>query len=390
VVFLDEPTTGMDPINRRHVWDVIEAAKQDRCVVLTTHSMEEADILGDRIAIMAKGRLRCLGSTVRLKSRFGAGYKISVSLGDKTDEDSAASKALCELMSRHLAATPTDETTKAYMHFNVPANSEDKLARAFAELEERREELAIADVQLAMSTLEDVFLKIAKDSEMEEAIKENIKTSVTLSSGEQVEVLQGSEETGVSPSGVGFKVIWNTDEDGKLVVSDTIEEEPISVTAVAPADPAQQEASVEVEGTFHRVAVPPGTEAGAPFPATVKLFRSSTSLVGQPAADASISEQQVAVRMETLQTPYLKQADALFRKNLSYQKKRRLTNVCLVVVPILVLALILLVQFIVEELFLGEPRVRCPYCGPANDAYGKVYCDREPSCQVGDSSRIVI
>eukprot|EP00960_Hanusia_phi_P066607 766433-Hanusia_phi.AAC.1 len=62
VVYLDEPTTGMDPINRRHVWDVIEAAKQDRCVVLTTHSMEEADILGDRIGIMAKGRLRWDGS----------------------------------------------------------------------------------------------------------------------------------------------------------------------------------------------------------------------------------------------------------------------------------------------------------------------------------------
>ncbi len=89
MVFLDEPTTGMDPINRRHVWDVVEAAKQDRCVVLTTHSMEEADILGDTIAIMAKGRLRCLGSTVRLKTRFGAGYKISISLGDTTDEDTA-------------------------------------------------------------------------------------------------------------------------------------------------------------------------------------------------------------------------------------------------------------------------------------------------------------
>ena len=62
---------------RRHVWDVIEAAKQNRCIVLTTHSMEEADILGDRIGIMAKGRLRCLGNSVRLKTRFGAGYKVS-------------------------------------------------------------------------------------------------------------------------------------------------------------------------------------------------------------------------------------------------------------------------------------------------------------------------
>ena len=162
VVFLDEPTTGMDPINRRHVWDVIEAAKQDRSVVLTTHSMEEADILGDTIAIMAKGRLRCLGSTVRLKSRFGAGYKLSISLGDRTDEESPQVKSLREIMSRHLGAIPSNESTKAYLHFDVRANCEAPLAQAFAELEERREELRIVDLQIAMSTLEDVFLKIAK------------------------------------------------------------------------------------------------------------------------------------------------------------------------------------------------------------------------------------
>jgi ABC-type multidrug transport system ATPase subunit len=48
VVYLDEPTTGLDPISRRHLWDLIDKAKRGRAIVLTTHSMEEADILGDR------------------------------------------------------------------------------------------------------------------------------------------------------------------------------------------------------------------------------------------------------------------------------------------------------------------------------------------------------
>jgi ABC-type multidrug transport system ATPase subunit len=78
IIFLDEPTTGMDPVSRRQVWDVIESVKRERCVVLTTHSMEEADILGDTIGIMAKGRLRCIGNSVHLKSKFGAGYEITV------------------------------------------------------------------------------------------------------------------------------------------------------------------------------------------------------------------------------------------------------------------------------------------------------------------------
>ena len=47
-----------------------------RAVVLTTHSMEEADVLGDRIAIMARGRLQCIGSSVRLKQRHGVGYQV--------------------------------------------------------------------------------------------------------------------------------------------------------------------------------------------------------------------------------------------------------------------------------------------------------------------------
>lgn len=69
---------GMDPISRRYVWDVIQAAKPGRAIVLTTHSMEEADILGDRIAIMARGALKAIGSSIRLKQKFGAGYQVGL------------------------------------------------------------------------------------------------------------------------------------------------------------------------------------------------------------------------------------------------------------------------------------------------------------------------
>ena len=78
VVYLDEPTTGMDPVNRRGVWDVIEQAKKGRIIVLTTHAMEEAETLGDRIGIMSRGRLLCLGSSLHLKSQYGSGYTVDV------------------------------------------------------------------------------------------------------------------------------------------------------------------------------------------------------------------------------------------------------------------------------------------------------------------------
>lgn len=82
----------MDPISRRHVWDIIGNAKKGRAIILTTHSMEEADILCDRIAIMAKGRLRCIGSSIRLKSKFGSGFIASIHFTESNDSNKEAVK----------------------------------------------------------------------------------------------------------------------------------------------------------------------------------------------------------------------------------------------------------------------------------------------------------
>ena len=73
VLMLDEPTTGMDPMTRRFVWDYVHETKRRRVVLLTTHSMEEADALGDRIGIMSQGALVALGTSLHLKNKFGDG-----------------------------------------------------------------------------------------------------------------------------------------------------------------------------------------------------------------------------------------------------------------------------------------------------------------------------
>jgi len=78
LVLLDEPTSGMDLSARRGLWEMLKNYKKDRIIILTTHYMDEADILGDRIGIMAKGQLMCLGGSLFLKNRYGAGYKITM------------------------------------------------------------------------------------------------------------------------------------------------------------------------------------------------------------------------------------------------------------------------------------------------------------------------
>jgi len=78
LVLLDEPTAGMDLSARRGLWDMLKNYRNNRIIILTTHYMDEADVLGDRIGIMAKGKVLCLGSSLFLKNRYGAGYKLTM------------------------------------------------------------------------------------------------------------------------------------------------------------------------------------------------------------------------------------------------------------------------------------------------------------------------
>ena len=80
IVFLDEPTTGLDPKNKREIWDILSHCKENRCMILTTHLMDEAETLCDRIGIILKGKIRCLGSQYKLKAEYGKGFKICFNL----------------------------------------------------------------------------------------------------------------------------------------------------------------------------------------------------------------------------------------------------------------------------------------------------------------------
>jgi len=86
VIFLDEPSTGMDPVTKRKMWDILSELKKKHAILLTTHSMEEADALCTRIGIMVSGSLRCLGSSQHLKDKYGSTYSLSL----KTNESNVS------------------------------------------------------------------------------------------------------------------------------------------------------------------------------------------------------------------------------------------------------------------------------------------------------------
>ena len=77
-VLLDEPSSGLDIQARRQLWNMLQTYKKDKIILLTTHYMDEAEILADRIGIMTQGKMTCLGSSLFLKSRFGVGYVMTI------------------------------------------------------------------------------------------------------------------------------------------------------------------------------------------------------------------------------------------------------------------------------------------------------------------------
>jgi ATP-binding cassette subfamily A (ABC1) protein 3 len=90
----------MDPLARRELWDLMASLRQGRTILLTTHYMDEADVLGDRVAIMSLGHIHCVGSTQFLKSSLGAGYKL---IFDKTASTTDTStQKLSEFIESHI------------------------------------------------------------------------------------------------------------------------------------------------------------------------------------------------------------------------------------------------------------------------------------------------
>ncbi|KAF7850562.1 hypothetical protein BT93_L5313 [Corymbia citriodora subsp. variegata] len=262
LVVLDECTTGMDPITRRHVWDIIEDGKKGCAIILTTHSIEEADILSDRIGIMAKGRCRCIGTSIRLKSRFGTGFITNVSFtasngasppgGDvvsKTDQE-----AVKKFFKTHLDIVPKEEN-ETFLIFVIPHDREALLTlinpiantylfglKFFAELQDKRGEFGIAHIQLGLMTLEEVFLNIAKRAELENAAAEQRLATLTLTSGTSLQIPVGARSVGIpgtesaeNSRGVMVEVYWHQDDPGALCISGHSSEMPIPPSVQLPA-----------------------------------------------------------------------------------------------------------------------------------------------------------
>ncbi|KAK1897676.1 Phospholipid-transporting ATPase ABCA1 [Dissostichus eleginoides] len=193
VIFLDEPTTGMDPKAKRFLWNcIVSVTKEGRAVVLTSHSMEECEALCTRMAIMVNGRFQCLGSVQHLKNRFGDGYTIVLRLMDNISEP--ASCPISSFMQSSFPSIELKERHQSVLQFQLPSHA-CCLARVFEVLANNHEELGIIDFSVSQTTLDQVFVNFAKEQTDDDVLTDVIISNSTPSKSPQ----QPAKSSGSKP-----------------------------------------------------------------------------------------------------------------------------------------------------------------------------------------------
>ncbi|XP_071532999.1 cholesterol transporter ABCA5-like [Panulirus ornatus] len=167
VIFLDEPTAGVDAYSRRRLWTLLKKRKEGKVILLTTHFMDEADILADRKAIMSRGKLRCCGSSLFLKNKFGLGYHLTLVVAEDADAD-VITKAVKTVV-------PGVQIARFYgkeMSFILPSDSTREFPKLFLQLDHHitsaEENIAIEGYGISMTTLEEVFLTLSEENDDDE------------------------------------------------------------------------------------------------------------------------------------------------------------------------------------------------------------------------------
>lgn len=167
IILLDEPTTAVDAVGKRHLWAILQARGSDQSAILMTHSMEEAEALCTRIAIQVRGRFRCLGTALRLKLRYGSEYLIEIVM-----EASKASSEHITAVSEFVNSELSSQATLAEQHgsrcvFRLPLERHSKdgltIGTVFTELGAWKDKLGITSYCINQPTLEQVFLRLARE-----------------------------------------------------------------------------------------------------------------------------------------------------------------------------------------------------------------------------------
>ena len=196
LILLDEPTSGMDVIAKRSLWEFLKNNKKDKIIILTTHSLDEAEYLGDRIGIMTEGVYLCSGTSSYLKSHYPCGYNVNLIINPNTFTIAHRNSLMQQLRALDNSAT-VKIASKCVLSVNFSSFSE-RVSEIFQTIDEVKEEYGIENYSVTTTTLEDVFLRI-NCSELNNDINNEGNDNVIqhhhqANDNEQVELVEISEQ----------------------------------------------------------------------------------------------------------------------------------------------------------------------------------------------------
>ncbi|MBZ3879737.1 ATP-binding cassette sub-family A member 9, partial [Sciurus carolinensis] len=201
VLLLDEPTAGLDPLSRHRMWTLLKERKSDRVIVFSTQFMDEADILADRKVFISNGRLKCAGSSLFLKKRWGIGYQLSLHLNEMCDPESITS-----LVKQHIPDAKLTTQSEERLTYILPLERTSKFPDLYRDLDRCSNE-GIENYGVSMTTLNEVFLKLEGKSTIDESDIETLQGDGAKDMGNLVEleqVLSSLHETKKTASGMAL------------------------------------------------------------------------------------------------------------------------------------------------------------------------------------------
>uniref|UniRef100_A0A7N9AV98 ATP-binding cassette, sub-family A (ABC1), member 12 n=1 Tax=Mastacembelus armatus TaxID=205130 RepID=A0A7N9AV98_9TELE len=208
LVVLDEPTTGVDPCSRRSIWDIVIQHKKHHTIIMSTHHLDEAEVLSDRIAFLERGGLKCCGSPIYLKEKLGQGYKLTLTKKLQNPESEQVDNAeLKAFVQAHVPEARLKEAHGRDLIYSLPpftTSSASSYRSLLTALDANLDTLHLGGYGVSDTTLEEVFLQLTHENLENGTEDRPLSISETVSDTGSIDSL--SSDTSENIPGFGDKI----------------------------------------------------------------------------------------------------------------------------------------------------------------------------------------
>ncbi|XP_012602863.1 ATP-binding cassette sub-family A member 6 isoform X2 [Microcebus murinus] len=198
VLLLDEPTTGLDPFSKHQVWSLLKERRADHVILFSTQFIDEADILADRKVIMSNGKLKCAGSSIFLKRKWGLGYNLSLHRNETCDPEQITS-----FINHHIPGAKLKTQNEENLVYTLPLERTSKFPDLFSALDKYSAQ-GVMGYDVSMSTLNEVFMKLEGKSSIEQDFEQVEMTGDSASLNEMEPAHSSLSEMLKTVSGMGL------------------------------------------------------------------------------------------------------------------------------------------------------------------------------------------